>query len=161
MADFNCGVTLAKVSGNKQTIRDIQTAQKFLGCRNKLKRSEINPMSWYAAHAIMVVKFKEGVQDSYPFWENILLVEAQSDEEAIVKATNRAKENEGDSQGSFTWGGRPAVWQFAGIRKLINCEDSDNQPTDGIEISYLEMELPDEETFSRFLNGEPVTVLYT
>ena len=27
--------------GNKQEVRDIQKAQKFLGCRNKQKRSEV------------------------------------------------------------------------------------------------------------------------
>lgn len=150
----------AKQTDDIQQIRDIQTAEKFLGCRNKLKRSERNPMSWYAAHAVMYVRFKDDQQESYPFWENILLIEANSDEEALAKATQRAKEDEGDSRGTFTWLGRPAQWCFAGIRKLTSCEDSDNKPGDGTEITYLEMEVSDEDDFSRFINGEPVVVRY-
>ncbi len=154
-------LTEAKYVGNKQEVRDIQKAQKFLGCRNKLKRSERKPMSWYAAHAIMYVKFKEGSQDSYPFWENIILVEADSNDEAALKATKRAKENEGDSKSTFTWSGRPAQWCFAGIRKLITCEDPNSKPSDGTEITYLEMEVSDEDSFSKLINGEPVEVRYS
>jgi len=117
-------------------------------------------MSWYAAHAVIYVRFKDGQQESYPFWENILLIEANSDEEALAKATQRAKEDEGDSHGTFTWSGRPAQWCFAGIRKLTSCEDSDNKPGDGTEITYLEMEASDEDDFSRVINGEPVVVRY-
>lgn len=101
-------------------------------------------MNWYAAHAIMYVKFKSQPQESYPFWENIILVEAASDEEAMMKATARAKENEGDSQGSFTWADHPASWCFAGIRKLVACEDFNARPQHGTEITYLEMEVEDE-----------------
>lgn len=150
----------AKPIGDKQRIRDIQKAQKFLGCRNKLKRSERKLMSWYTAHAIMYVRFKEGPQDSYPFWENIILIEADSDDEAMSKATKRAQEDEGDSQGTFTWSGRPAQWHFAGIRKLIACEDPDTAPGDGTEITYLEMEVSDKASFSKLINGEPVEVRY-
>jgi len=117
-------------------------------------------MAWYAAHAIMYIKFKDGVQDKYPFWENIILIEAETDDEAFEKAETRAREDEGDSQGSLTYEERPAKWVFAGIRRLVSCVDILEQPTDGTEITYLEMEVESEECFTKLLNGEPVKVLY-
>lgn len=117
-------------------------------------------MAWYAAHAIMYVKFKDGLQDKYPFWENIILIEAETDDEAFQKAEVRAREDEGDSQGTFTHGGRPASWVFAGIRRLVSCTDPLDQPADGTEITYLEMEVESEDCFTKLLKGEPVQVLY-
>src|SRR5260370_31501389 len=38
--------------------------------------------TWYAAHIVMYVTFKHGSQDHYPVWENIVLVEAPTEEEA-------------------------------------------------------------------------------
>lgn len=58
-------------------------------------------MNWYAAHAIMYMKFKDRQQEKYPLWENILLIAAESDEEALAKAVVRAKEDEGDSEGTL------------------------------------------------------------
>lgn len=115
-------------------------------------------MNWYAAHAIMYVRFKDGVQDKYPFWENIFLIKADSDEEAFSKAEQRAKEDEGDSYGSFTWEERAASWCFAGIRKLVYCTESPEMPNDGTEVTYLEMEVDSESAFSKLINGEPVMV---
>jgi len=117
-------------------------------------------MAWYAAHAIMYIKFKDGVQDKYPFWENIILIEAETEDEAFEKAETRAREEEGDSQGSLTFEERPATWTFAGIRRLVSCVDPFEQPGDGTEITYLEMEVDSEESFTKLLKGEPVKVLY-
>ncbi len=117
-------------------------------------------MNWYAAHAVMYVKFKDCQQEKYPLWENILLIDANSDEEAMAKAVNRAREDEGDSEGTFTWEGLPAMWCFGGIRKLVTCESEEERPTGGTEITYLEMEVNSKADFERFLVGEPVTMKY-
>jgi len=117
-------------------------------------------MTWYAAHAIMVVKFKDGIQDKYPLWENIFLVKADSTAEALAKAETRARQDEGDSQGSFTHEGRPATWVFGGLRRLVTCLDAEEQPTDGTEITYAEMEVTTETDFYKLINGEAVMVWY-
>jgi hypothetical protein len=117
-------------------------------------------MSWYAAHAIMYVKFKDGSQDKYPFWENIILIEAESTDEAFEKAEQRAKEDEGDSRGSFTHEGRPASWVFAGLRRLVSCVEPEEHPKHGTEVTYSEMEETNEADFERLVNGEPVMVWY-
>jgi hypothetical protein len=153
----------AKQEQNNPEIRAIQQAQKFLGCRNIRKRSQggTHKMSWYAAHAILYVMFKDNNQDKYPFWENVYLIEAKSDEAAFDKAVRRAKEEEGDSNGTFTWQGRPATWRFAGIRKLTLCADVNGKPEDGAEVTYLEMEVDSEENFQKLIQGETVAVTYT
>lgn len=117
-------------------------------------------MPWYAASAIIYTKFKEGNQDRYPVWENVILIEAESSNEAHKKAIERAKMDEGDASGTYYYDDRPASMVFAGIRKIITCEDSNDRPRDGTEITYSTIEVYSEEDFSKLVNGEPVTVMY-
>jgi hypothetical protein len=116
-------------------------------------------MNWYAAHIVMVVRFKEQPQDQFPVWENIVLIEAKSDDEAFVKAEERGRQDEGDDDGSFRWGGKPATWVFVGVRKLTSCDDALQRPGNGTELTYLEMELSSEADLERFVRGEPTSVL--
>ena len=43
-------------------------------------------MTWYAAHVIMYVRFTEGLQDRYPVWENVFIVESANEETARTRA---------------------------------------------------------------------------
>jgi hypothetical protein len=115
-------------------------------------------MPWYVAHAIMWVRFNDGHQDKYPVWENLLLFEAPSDNVAHQKAQQRAREDEGDSKGTLRWEGRPATWCYAGIRKLVRCQD--DIPQSGTELTYSRYEVATEEALARLANGRPVAVLY-
>src|SRR5438128_11878051 len=113
-------------------------------------------MSWYAAHLIMSVKLKGKRQRRFPVWENIVVIEADSEKQAMVKAERRGRLEEGDDDGTFTWGGQPATWVFAGVRKLTQCEDSESRPSDGTEVSYLEFELESQEAVRKFVGGQQV-----
>ena len=118
---------------------------------------------WYAAHIIMYVRFKDGQQGEYPVWENIRLIEAPSDDGALAVAECLGRDDEGDDDGSFRWDGRPATWVFGGVRKLVavcHPDDPDDRPTNGAEISYSQMILPDAAALDKLVNGDPVTVLY-
>lgn len=117
-------------------------------------------MRWYAAHLIMVAKFKDKCQDKYPIWENVILLSANSDDEALSKAEKRGKEDESGSESEFLWEGRPAIWTFVGVRKLIECVDTDTRPGDGTEITYSELELGSEDALAKLVAGEPVIVNY-
>ena len=117
-------------------------------------------MTWYAAHAVMLVEFADGIQTQYPVWENILLIQSETSEAARAMAEARAKQDEGDSNGTFTWEDRPARWVFAGIRKVVACEDADAAPGHGTEVTYLQLDLPDSETFEHFIQGDPVKLTY-
>jgi hypothetical protein len=115
-------------------------------------------MTWYAAHLIMRVKFKDRDRTPISIWENIVLVQADSDEEAFRKASQRGQEGEGDSDGTFRWDGHPAEWVFAGVRKLTLCEDKNRRPGDGTEVSYLEMEVSSEDRLRKLVAGAPTSV---
>jgi hypothetical protein len=110
----------------------------------------------------MYVRFKDGVQDHYPVWENILLVEAPDDDTAHAHAVARAKEDEGDYKDSFTWQDRPATWVYAGIRKLITVShlNPDDQLGSGDELTYSEFDLPSQSAVDRLVAGEEVDLKY-
>jgi len=130
-------------------------------------------MAWYAAHIVSYVKFKDGIQDKYPLWENVVLIEAESGniahEEAVRIGMSDYDDTDDPEQESMTWDGRPAYWVFAGIRKLmevtetartIDRAEAGNRPIHGTEITYSEMQVDSEEDLLKFVEGNPVTVLY-
>jgi uncharacterized protein DUF4288 len=116
---------------------------------------------WYTAHLLMYVKRKNRSVGKIPVWENLVLIKADSEAEAFVKAERRGKQDEGDDDGTFRWAGQPAAWVFAGVRKLTLCEDAEKRPGDGDEISYLEMEVESERSIRDLLAGKPTAVKLT
>jgi|SRR6266851_683697 len=123
---------------------------------SKHSKTAEQSMSWFAAHIIMSVKLKSKQQRRFPVWENIVLVEADSEERAFQKAERRGRLDEGDDDGTFTWGGQPATWIFAGVRKLTACENFDLPPKDGTEISFLEFELDSKEAVRKLAQSGQV-----
>ena len=136
-------------------------------------------MIWYSASIICYVKFMDGVQDKFPIWENVVLIEANSEDEAFAEAERIGKSNYDDSEnhddkGDMTYDERPAYWVFAGVRKVSIChviasvvaEDGIDEKTPcyrlgyGTEVSYSEMEVRTEEDLRKLVDGEPVAVLY-
>jgi hypothetical protein len=117
-------------------------------------------MSWFAAHLVLFVKLKDKRQRRFPVWENIVLIRADSEALALEKAEQRGREEEGDDDGTFRWGGQKAQWVFAGVRKLTMCEDSESRPSDGTEISYLELELDSQDAVAQLMAGRPVPMRY-
>lgn len=129
-------------------------------------------MTWYAAHIVQYWKFLDGNQDSYPLYENIVLIEANDTDAAWEKAKqigdNVYNDNEGSS--TATYNDRPAALVFAGIRKLVECEnmssegldraDAGFRPTHGTEITYSEMEVDSRDALDKLLKGEQVSVMY-
>ena len=117
-------------------------------------------MNWYAAHTVMWVRMKGKRQARFPCWENVVLIQASSEAEAFAKAEKRGRQEEGDCDGSFRWGGEPATWVFGGIRKLVLCDDPETRPGDGSEITYTELELESKEALEKLIAGEPTALQY-
>jgi Domain of unknown function (DUF4288) len=129
-------------------------------------------MAWFAAHIISYVEFQDGVQDKYPVWENIVLIEANSAQEASGLAQKIGIEEYDDPDGSegLYWEDRPARWVFAGIRKIIESHDtasttigrgaSDHSPTTGTEVSYSQLQVGTREALDALVAGDPVELLY-
>ncbi len=117
-------------------------------------------MKWFSVHVIMTTRFKEGVQSTFPVMENVYLICAHTLSEAREKATERARQSEGDSRGSYKHEGRPATLVFEGIRKLIECEEPERAPADGDELTYSMYEVDDSEAVGKLVGGEAVTLRY-
>ena len=118
---------------------------------------------WYAAHVIMNVEFENAAdQSSFPFWDNVVLIEADSEDDAWEKAEARGRDGETDGSDGFRWNDKPARWKFAGVRKLIECrtDDASDRPVHGAEISYSQMSVPDRASLSKIVQGKSVDVRY-
>lgn len=112
-------------------------------------------MPWYAAHAVLLVVFRDGNQDRFPVWENIYLVNAGSIEEGFSAAKFIALQAMGDDDPTFTWSGRPARWEFKGIRMLIRCDSDDgDELVSGAEATYLQMEFKRSTDLEDFIAGD-------
>jgi hypothetical protein len=108
----------------------------------------------------MFVEFKHGSQERFPAWENIVLIEAETEAEAWAKAEEHGRLDEGDDEGSFRWGKKPARWVFAGVRKLTECPTITGRPDDDSEITWNELELDSREAVDKLAAGEPVRVQF-
>lgn len=111
-------------------------------------------MRWFAAHIVMMVKIKEQKQDDFPVWENIVLIKAASEAEAYQQAEDLGRKDEGDDGGTFRWGKLPAMWVFAGVRKLTECALFDDRPESGDEITYTEFWFKTKNDVKRFVEGK-------
>ncbi len=121
-------------------------------------------MAWYAAHVIISVKFREGPQGAIPVYENVFLVEGESDEQVRAKAEALGRADEVHDE-SRTWEGRPADMVFEGIRKVIEIQSppsmmEKNIPIDGSEVTYSNFQVESEEALQRLVNGEEVDIRY-
>ncbi len=113
-------------------------------------------MGWYAVHVIMRVQFKDSVASDIPVWENVFLIQADTGNDAAARARELAKDNEGDSQGSFTWDSRSAKWVFAGIRKVTICD----APASGVEVAWSQFRLRNADDLKALIDGKEVVVTY-
>ena len=116
--------------------------------------------TWYAAHIVMVVHFTRAKQTTYPAWENIVLIAADSAEDAYRKADVYGAAEEGDDGGTFHWGNRLARWEYAGVRKLTECRIQDDEPRDLGEVTYLDLEFPSLRAVANYIagNDQEVTI---
>ena len=115
-------------------------------------------MPWYAAHVVMAFRLTRHPQTEWHAFENVFLIEADSSKDAHAKARQRGLEDESHDD-SLTLRGRPAVLEFAGIRKIVACFSEDERPGDGTEVTYTELEFSSREQLDRFLDGKEANVL--
>jgi hypothetical protein len=115
---------------------------------------------WYVAHVVVAIYFTAAEQTYVPVYENCILIEAASPEEAETIAEKRGREYEDDDGGSLKWGGRPATMKYVGLRKLISCQDSDERPRCGTEVTYTQFDFSSQQDLDAFLREEAVQVTY-
>ena len=114
---------------------------------------------WFAAHILMVHRLREGPQDEFSAWENIVLIEAAGWDDAQEKAEQRGRDSAHDDP-TQTHGGKPSRTDFAGVRKVVSCDESEQQPVHGIEVSYNHLVFGSEADVKRFVDGEEVGAVF-
>ncbi len=122
-------------------------------------------MSWYTANILIALKAEGRKQTKYPVYENVVLIEAASVEDAYRKAEKIGREEEAIDD-ALTLYSAPAKRIFAGIRKVITVQNpfpnhpTDDRPCDGTEITYSLLELDSEEAIAKLAKGEATPVVY-
>ncbi|WWW35366.1 hypothetical protein V8017_21730 [Stenotrophomonas rhizophila] len=109
--------------------------------------------------------FKYERQESFLLHENVYLIEAEDDEQALLDAKKLAMESEDLSEdGHLEVDGNKASYRFAGIRKLIEVQlDSDktNRKLDsGVELTYSVLVVDSLAEVEQLARGEMTHVLY-
>ena len=118
---------------------------------------------WYCAHAIFYYSYQG--QDSFLIHENVYLVDAGDEDEAMLRAKSVAADHEDLSEdGHLEVNGNKAQYRFVGIRKLIEVE-LDNETAEGrlhsgIEATYSVLEVDNLSEVMRLAAGEMQSVLY-
>ncbi len=118
---------------------------------------------WYSAHAIFYYTH-EG-QESFLVHENVYLIEANDEDQAMLKAKDVASEHEDlGEDGHLEVNGCKAQYRFAGIRKLIEVElDSETgqgRLHSGVEATYSILEVDSLVDVEHLAAGEMTSVLY-
>ena len=125
-------------------------------------------MTWYTASIIQSIKYKGNIkQETYPVYENLVLIEAISPEEALMKAEKHAEEvSKIDDQ--LQLNGKQDYMCFEGVRKLIEvmeplCTDDELEVKElrtGVELSYSYMEVETIDALEKLSKGKRVSVTY-
>jgi len=105
-----------------------------------------------------VLRLQDGRHETYRVWENVVLVQADTEDGARAKAEIYGQESEGDDQRTLRWAERPATCVFAGIRKLVRCDSDTQQPGDGTEITYSEIVVDTLDAVRDLAAGRPLSL---
>jgi hypothetical protein len=90
---------------------------------------------WYISYEILAFEYKDAhLQSEFTVWENLILVRADSPDEAYVKAVEHGNLSEEE----VTINEKPGFCRFRGIRKLVPIYE---ELDDGAEIEWREYEL--------------------
>jgi len=116
-------------------------------------------MDWYAVHVVMAIYLKAEFSETFPVYENVFLIHASTEQEAVRQGVEIGECEEGDSEGSLTWDGKPAMQKFMGVRKTVLCVDSRNRPTEKTEITYSQFLFSSEGDVKKFCRGQSVSTV--
>jgi hypothetical protein len=117
---------------------------------------------WYCAHAIFYYE-SEG-QASFLVHENVYLLRADSEGQALDNAKTLASEYEDLSGLLVGDDGKPSLYRFAGIRKLMSVETDEHTAEgrlhSGVEVTYSVMAVDTLDQVQGLARGDVIDVLY-
>jgi hypothetical protein len=122
-------------------------------------------MTWFTASVLISIKPETYADGPFQVYENMYLVEAATDHDALQKAALLGRKVASISDG-LTIDGIPAMRSFIGVRKLVSVSNpypldlDGDRPVSGTELTYALYSITDELTASKLANGEEVGVIY-
>ena len=121
-------------------------------------------MTWYSAHIILGMQKEQNEESPITVWENIVLIEAASSDEAYSIA-NKIGQDEAAMDDGLTIDDMPVTRIFAGIRKIISISNvyprkQEDSPISGTELTYSEYEVKNKAALIQLAQGESLVVKY-
>ena len=113
---------------------------------------------YFCAHVLVSVRHKEPISGDKTLYlyESLLLICCKDEgEDPWIMAEETARKKyigKGDSETFLD--GRPSYHQFEGIRKVVAVDVDEDCP----ELSYLQLEIPDEDALDLLLSRKPVGI---
>ncbi|EOX8447020.1 DUF4288 domain-containing protein [Salmonella enterica] len=123
-------------------------------------------MTWYVASVIMSIRRKDGRQKNIPVYENFILIEEESCEQAISKVKDMAVEEARIASERLTLNDKPAYMFFEGVRKLIKISNPPNidldavPPVSGTELTYSEYLVKNKKQIKKLVQGKSIKLKY-
>jgi hypothetical protein len=128
-------------------------------------------MAWFAAHVVLYLEVEPASPGPISVFENVYLVEVESEGAARVKAEMRGRADCGNDGGTLTHEGRAAELRYGGIRKLISPrrsveslapspEGPNDSVEDGAEVTYSRLVVSSRDDLDALVSGKPVSVSY-
>lgn len=111
-------------------------------------------MNWFMVHVIVTIRFDDGIQNSFPGWENVYLIQAVDSEAAARKAEQIARQE----PERITCNDRPARLQVEGVRKIMDVLPPGL--VDGNELTSNEIEVATAADLIALVKGNAVQVKY-
>jgi hypothetical protein len=122
-------------------------------------------MSWYAAHIVVSIRPIKPRKGEILVWENVVLIEARSNDDAEDKARKYGKASIVEDK-TRKIDGEPAETSFLGVRKIISVSNpwpltqKGDRPVDGTEITYSRFTVKDKRALAKLVNGDGTVVRY-
>ena len=122
-------------------------------------------MTWFTASLITYIKALSGSQDVFPVFEDFVLIEADTREEALLEAEKIGIKGSALEDG-LEFMGVPSIRCFAGVRKLRSIFSAEqgkldeSPPTLGTELSHSYYEVSSEADANALGQGRAVQVKY-
>ena len=122
-------------------------------------------MTWFTASLITYIKALSAPQETFPVFEDFVLVEASNREEAFAKAERIGRDTAAINDG-LEYTGVPALRCFVGVRKLrsiynpVEMDLDESPPVSGTELSHSYYEVSSEADAKALGQGKAVHVNY-
>jgi hypothetical protein len=118
-------------------------------------------MAWFVAHTLMVLRPNQPIDRPLFCWENLILIEAEHDDDLWAIAEARALDVDATTEFEMhPVYDVPARWEYAGTRKIVWVRNDtiEDKLVSGDELTYNTLLFGCQEEIDRFVAGAECNV---